>query len=148
MCIPQASLVDQLKERYKLFFTLTIKSAINIRLFALLQLSHLLVVSTTLSIGCSKIMGKWSFVSAVPSFLLHLLLFSMYDDHQIWYSLSLFSSCWCSGKINIGIKMKIVGKKSYITLYLNFLSHTTLPINTTWWYEVWFIQVSYSLVDN
>jgi len=45
-------------------------------------------------------------------------------------TVSLFSSCWCSGEMKIGaIKMKIVGKKFYTTFYLNFLSHDpTLPI--------------------
>jgi len=45
-------------------------------------------------------------------------------------TVSLFSSCWCSGEIKIGaIKMKIVGMKFYTTFYLNFLSH-----DPTWWY--------------
>jgi hypothetical protein len=115
----------------------------------LLYKYHIITSSTsnsfTACLGSSKIMGKWSFVSAVPSFLFYICRFPLRWRTVINYghSFSLFSSCWCSGKIKIGgIKMKIMGKKYYTSL-------SEFLISSTWWYQVWFILVYYaSFVDN
>jgi len=83
-------------------------------------------------------MGKWSFVSAVPSFLSYICRFSLCTR---WPSdLIFFFLCFLLVDGQERSRLVEWRWRSWVrnlillNLYLNFLPHPTLPINTTWWH--------------